>query len=134
MANKTHISHFFLGGFFIAAGLMHFVATEDYVAMMPVYLPWHEGLVVLSGILEIAGGIGVLLPAQRRVAGIGLIVLLVAVFPANVHVAVHQLPIGETYLTPAFLWARLPLQLGFLYWVAHQTLFTEAREESEFYG
>lgn len=132
MAAKTQLSHTVLGGFFIVAGLMHFLATEEYVAMMPVYLPWHEGLVYLSGFFEIAGGIGVLLPKQRRAAGVGLIVLLVAVFPANVHVAIHQLPIGDSQLSPALLWARLPLQLALLYWVGQQTLFAESREIHSF--
>ena len=132
MVQKTQISHWCLGGFFIVAGCMHFLATENYVAMMPVYLPWHEGLVYLSGFFEIAGGIGVLLPQQRRAAGIGLMVLLVAVFPANVHVAIHQLPIGDTHLSPAWLWGRLPLQVAFMYWVAQQTLFTETQENLTF--
>ena len=128
MAMHTHISGIILGIFFLAAGVMHFVATDQYVAMMPFFLPWHEGLVYLSGFLEIAGGIGVMFSSTRRFAGVGLIVLLIAVFPANVHVALHGLPIADTGVPIWSLWLRLPLQLVFLYWVAKVTLFDASFE------
>ena len=128
MKQRNQLASRVLGVFFITAGLIHFVATDEYVAMMPVYLPWHEELVYLSGLLELAGGIGVMTPAFRRASGIGLIVLLVAVFPANVHVAMHGLPVGQTQLPVWGLWLRLPLQIVFLYWVAKTTLFDESLE------
>ena len=126
MDPRNNMASNVLGVFFIAAGMTHFAATDGYIAMMPVYLPWHEELVYLSGFLELSGGIGVMIPAFRRAAGIGLIVLLVAVFPANVHVAMHGLPVGQTQLPLWGLWLRLPLQMVFLYWVAKTTLFDES--------
>jgi len=81
---------------------------------MPPYLPAHLALVYVSGVFEILGGIGVLVPRVRSMAGWGLVALLVAVFPANLHMAMHP------ELFPGFssgaLYARLPFQLFFLWW------------------
>ena len=63
--------------------------TAPFVRAMPPYLPWHLGLVYLSGVFEVAGGIGLLVPRVRVAAAWGLIALYVAVFPANVHMALH---------------------------------------------
>jgi uncharacterized membrane protein len=114
-----------LGGFFVGAGLMHFVCADLYLAMMPVYLPWHETLVYLSGAFEVVGGLGVLFSGSRQWAGIGLIALLIAIFPANVHVALHHLPMGTQVFPQWILWLRLPLQLLFIQWVAVATLYTD---------
>ena len=115
MKQRNQMGSSILGVFFITAGIMHFVAGDEYIAMMPVSFPWDGALVYLSGLLELAGGIGVMIPTFRRASGIGLIVLLVAVFPANVHVAMHGLPVGQTQLPFWALWLRLPLQIVFLY-------------------
>src|SRR5580658_2449711 len=97
-----------LGLLFIILGANHFLNPAPYLAMMPSYLPWPETLNFVSGAAEIAGGVGVILPATRALAAWGLIALLVAVFPANVQVALHGWP-GESI--PAWvLWARLPFQ------------------------
>ncbi len=100
----------------VGAGLNHFVAADTYVAMMPSALPAHRALVYLSGIAEIAGGLGLILPATRRWAAWGLIALLVAVFPANVNMAINHLPLGERVVPTWALWARLPLQLVLIAW------------------
>jgi len=73
-----------LAGFFIFAGVMHFVQPELYAAIVPPWLPNAPLLVALSGAFEILGGLGVLHPVTRRLAGWELIALLIAVFPANV--------------------------------------------------
>jgi uncharacterized membrane protein len=105
------------GLLFVAAGSNHFLNTPFYVSIMPPYLPWHEALVYVSGLVEI--GLGALLLNERysRLAAWGLIALLIAVFPANVHMAVH--PEQYEWASPLILWLRLPLQ-GFLilwaYW------------------
>ena len=86
--------------------------------MMPAYFPWHRELVVISGIAEIAGGLGILSAKIRRLAGWGLIALLVAVFPANLQVALHGWP--GVQIPQWILWARLPLQpvlIAWVYWV-----------------
>lgn len=100
----------------VGAGLNHFIAADTYVAMTPSALPAHRALVYLSGIAEIAGGLGLILPATRRWAAWGLIALLVAVFPANVNMAINHLPLGERVVPTWALWARLPLQLVLIAW------------------
>lgn len=101
---------------FLAAGLLHFLAPEGYVGIVPSYLPDARTLVYVSGAAEIAGGVGLAVPRLRRAAGWGLIVLLVAVFPANLDMALHP----ERHSIPeTLLWARLPLQ-GVLIWWVHR--------------
>ena len=105
-----------LAAFFTYAGVSHFTNPEFFVSIMPPYLPAHLELVYLSGVFEILGGLGVLPVATRRWAGIGLIALLVAVFPANLHMALNP----ELYAAdgaPAWaLYGRLPIQLLFGLW------------------
>jgi uncharacterized membrane protein len=102
--------------FFVAAGLNHFLMPAVYAGMLPTWMPWPAGLVALSGGCEVLGGIGILIPAVRLFAGWGLIALLVAVFPANMHAALagHIPGLGAS---PALLWARLPFQAVFIAWV-----------------
>ncbi len=110
-----------MGGLYVAAGAMHFVATRAYERIMPMYIPlgWHHELVLLSGAAEIAGGLGVILPGRRRAAAWGLVCLLVAVMPANVWMAQH--PELYPYVPVWVLWARLPLQLPLIWWAWRYT-------------
>ena len=78
-----------LAAFFVFAGVTHFTNPEFFIAIVPAWLPNAPLLVAVSGVAEIAGGIGVLIPRTRRLAGWGLIALLVAVYPANVDMALH---------------------------------------------
>jgi uncharacterized membrane protein len=106
-----------LAAFFVLAGLNHFYMPALYAGMLPHGMPWPAGLVAISGAFEILGGVGVLVPTFRRAAGWGLIALLVAVFPANVHAAmVGHVP--GLRASPALLWFRLPFQAVFIAWVA----------------
>ena len=102
--------------FFLAAGIAHFVNTEFYVSIMPPYLPAHLALVYLSGVFEIVGGLAALPLATRRLAGYGLIALLLAVFPANIHMAVNPDEYVAGGMTLGALYARLPLQLVLMGW------------------
>jgi uncharacterized membrane protein len=70
----------------------------------------------VSGVAEIAGGLGLLVPRTRRAAAWGLIALFIAVFPANVNMAVNELPLGTKTVPAWTLWARLPLQLVLIAW------------------
>ncbi len=102
-------------------GVLHFTATERFVRIVPRYLPAPEALVLVSGIFEIAGGIGLLLPRTRRLAGLGLILLYVAVFPANLNMAMNEVQADPAHPVPSWaLWARLPFQALFM-WVAYWT-------------
>ena len=82
---------------------------------MPPYLPAHRELVYLSGVFEILGGIGLLIPGLRRFAGWGLIALLLAVFPANVHMALNPQPFIDQGIPLWALYARLPVQFLLMY-------------------
>jgi uncharacterized membrane protein len=75
--------------FFIVAGIMHFVTPVPYRQIIPPGFPSPALLVVISGICEIAGGAGLLVPRLRRAAAIGLILLLIAVYPANIYMVHH---------------------------------------------
>lgn len=106
-----------LAAFFIAAGTNHFRVPGAYIAMIPPWLPWPAGLNLIAGVCELMGGIGVLLPPMRLAAGWGLIALLVAVFPANLHVALIGRMPGFSF-SQAILWLRLPFQAVLIAWVA----------------
>jgi len=101
--------------FFVAAGVAHFTNAEFFVAIMPPYLPAHLELVYLSGILEILGGVGILVASTRRFAGYGLMALLAAVYPANLHMAINPELFPD--VSPTALYARLPLQFVFAAWI-----------------
>jgi uncharacterized membrane protein len=101
----------------IIAGILHFVRPDAYAAIVPDWLPVPVMLVYISGVFEILGGLGLILPATRRLAAWGLIALFVAVFPANIHMAVHAIsPLGGEPLPGWALWGRLPLQLVLIWW------------------
>ena len=100
--------------FFVVAGTMHFVSLDAYVKIMPPYLPWHLELVYISGVAEIALGALMLLRRWQAVAGWGMIALCVAVFPANLHMALH--PELFTQFSPQGLLFRLPLQAVAIAW------------------
>jgi uncharacterized membrane protein len=110
-----HLARWLLAVFFIAAGANHFRVPQVYLGMMPPALPWPETLNYVCGAAEILGGIGLLVPAARPAAGWGLIVLLVAIFPANVHAALEGKMPGFSF-SPLTLWLRLPFQAGFIAW------------------
>lgn len=102
----------------IGAGANHFLDPATYVAMMPSALPAPTALVYVSGVAEIAGGLGLIPLRTRRWAAWGLVALLIAVFPANVNMAVNELPLGDRAVPTWALWARLPLQLVLIAWAA----------------
>jgi len=104
---------------FIVAGLNHFLMTAFYVSIVPPYLPAPLALVIISGLAEI--GLGALLLFQRwaSLAAWGLIALLIAVFPANLHMALH--PELYPFAPAALLWLRLPLQAVLIAWAYWHT-------------
>src|SRR5262245_45547889 len=99
---------------FVLAGVNHFRDPTFYVRIMPPYLPWHLPLVYVSGACEIALGVLLVIPRTSRLAAWGLIALLVAVFPANVHMAMN--PQDFPKFSPAALYVRLPLQVVLVAW------------------
>lgn len=108
-----------LAVFFIGSGVNHFVIPGTYRQIVPPSLGDPELLVRVSGVAEIAGGVGVLVPRTRRLAGFGLIALLAAVFPANVYMAQNP---AKFVKVPAWaLYARLPLQPLAMWWAWRAT-------------
>jgi uncharacterized membrane protein len=107
--------------FYISAGILHFTKTEFYLKIVPPYIPWHLAMVRISGGCEIAGGIGLLIPATRRAAAWALVALLIAVFPANIYMVTDPVAAGAASISPLVLWGRLPLQFVFIAWVLWAT-------------
>jgi uncharacterized membrane protein len=103
--------------FYIVAGALHFIKTDAYLRIMPPYIPWHLAMVRISGVFEILGGLGLLVPPTRRAAAWGLIALLIAVFPANVYMATNPIEAGATSIAPILRWGRLPLQVLLVWWL-----------------
>ena len=97
------------------AGVLHFVSPNGFAAIVPAFLPFPVMLVYVSGVFEILFGIGLLIPRLRRYAAWGLVALFIAVFPANINMAVNQLPFfGTVY--PIGNWVRLPFQILLIAW------------------
>ena len=109
----------------IVIGALHFTHPDVFVSIMPPYLPYHLELVWLSGAFEIAGGIGLATIRFRRIAALGLIALFIAVFPANLHMAINDVPFMGERVEPVALWLRLPLQVVYIYWAWHISRVTQ---------
>lgn len=111
------ISRAVLALFFVGAGVAHFLSPRPYLAIMPKSLPWPTALVYISGVAEIAGGAGLLFTRTRKIATLGLIGLLVAVFPANIYAAQQGMEVAGRPVPGWILWLRLPLQGVLILWV-----------------
>ena len=112
--------------FFVLAGLNHFINPAFYLKIMPPFLPSHLLLVYLSGFFEMVLGGMILVSALTHIAAWGLIVLLIAIFPANIHMAINPQLYPE--INPVVLWLRLPLQAVFIawaYWLAQPDIQQE---------
>lgn len=107
--------------FSVAAGIAHFVFPDAYARIVPPYLPRPGFLVLISGIAEIAGGIGILVPITRRMAAFGLVILLIAVFPANIYMATAHIPFAGLAGKSWLQWLRLPLQAPLIWWAWQYT-------------
>lgn len=102
---------------FIFAGISHFAAPSKFMEMMPPFLPAPEFLIYLSGICEVVGGISLIVSKVKSFAAVGLILLLMAVFPANIYVALNNIQLGGFMSFLVYQWMRLPMQLVLIGWV-----------------
>ena len=111
--DATSIARWVLAVAMVFAGVMHFVKPRFYLRMMPPYVPMHREVVIVSGVIEIALGVALLVEQTRPWSAYALIALFVAVFPANVHMALHA---KELRVPPPIGWGRLPFQALFIAW------------------
>jgi len=108
-----------VGPFFVVAGALHFVVPRTYKRIIPPWVPIPEAMVYASGVAEIAGGVGMMVPARRRLAGWWLIATMAGVFPANLHMALNAEDYPQVPGGVVSLWARLPFQGVFIAWILH---------------
>jgi uncharacterized membrane protein len=97
-------------------GILHFATPAPFVKIVPAILPAPLALVYISGFFEILGSIGLLIPRVSRAAAWGLIALFIAVFPANINMAVNQIYLDGLPQSPGLLWGRLPFQAVLIAW------------------
>jgi uncharacterized membrane protein len=116
---------------FIGAGILHFVRPASYAGIVPYFLPHPLALVYLSGLAEVAGGAGVLFPQVRTFAGRGLILLLIAVSPANVQMLVSARAAHAPRWFETILWIRLPVQVLLIAWVWRATLYGDGGDKQQ---
>ena len=105
-----------LAAIMVSAGVLHFVRPSGFVKIVPAVFPAPYLLVFVSGAFEILGGLGLLYRPTRRFASYGLIALFVAVFPANINMAVNDIQPADMHIPESLLWLRLPLQALLIAW------------------
>ena len=123
---KTALCIFF-ALFFVAAGVMHFVAVEDFAAIVPPLLPFPKFIVWVTGLMEIGMGVMLLCPHFRPRVGVLLGLFLLAVLPANIYMAMAGISYGDSVTSPAALWTRVALQfplIAIIYWATRPNLRT----------
>jgi uncharacterized membrane protein len=121
---------FLLSFFFAFAGVMHFVIPGTYLGIMPAWIPYPLEMVYVSGVAEMAGGLGLLIPSLRKAAAFGLIALLIAVFPANIQMLANAIHSGASTAYTALLWLRLPLQPLLIVWIYRSALRSSAQSKT----
>jgi len=107
------------GAAFILASIPHFTSPERYLPMMPPFVPAPAAMIFVSGVAELIGGLGMLIPRTARYASWWLALLLVVIFPANVYVAISGVNAAGLPSSPWYTWSRLPFQILFIWWVLY---------------
>jgi uncharacterized membrane protein len=105
----------------IVVGTLHFAVPDPFVKIVPDYLPHHLALVYISGFFEILGGIGILVPPVSQAAAWGLVLLFIAVFPANINMAINEIDLPGIPDSSVLRWGRLPLQAVLIAWALWYT-------------
>ena len=114
ICSMKKLSLFIMSVFYIGAGINHFWNPEFYLRIMPPWLPWNNELVVLSGVCEAFFGVLLLFSSARRIAAWGIILLLIAIFPANIQMMLNYWNESNPMLWISIL--RLPLQIILIWW------------------
>ena len=106
-----NLTIFLVAFFYINVGIKHFTEPYWFMHIMPPYIPFHLELVYLSGFIEVVLGLLLFIPKSRKIASYGLILLLIAVYPANIYLALNEIPQQKIGISSfAASWIRLPLQ------------------------
>jgi uncharacterized membrane protein len=126
--SRKRIARFVLAAFMLGVGALHFVTPEPFMRIVPRALPAPLLLVYVSGFFEMLGGAGILIERTRRIAGLGLVALYIAVFPANINMAVNDIQPPNMHIPEPLLWLRLPLQLALIWWAWSCTRPAKARK------
>lgn len=119
-----NVSLFAMAVLYIAAGLNHFIHPAFYIKIMPPWLPYHTALILISGVCEIAFGLMLLVPATRKTAAWLIILMLIAIFPANIQMMLNYLHENNSRLWIAIV--RLPLQIVLIWWAYRFTKIRQA--------
>ena len=117
ITSKKDISRILISLIFIFIGILHFKMTEKFILIVPPIIPYAKEVIYISGIFEVLGGVGILIPKLKRQAAFGLILLLIIVFPANIYMALYNIRLGGILNNSILQWLRLPLQVIFIWWV-----------------
>jgi uncharacterized membrane protein len=119
MSQLRLASRLLLAALFLAAGTLHLANPQLFLPIMPPWIPWHLFCILASGVFELLGGLGLLIPRPgvQKLAGTGLLLLLLAVFPAKIYMAVEHIQVHGIPSQPWMAWARLPLQPLLMLWI-----------------
>ncbi len=107
---------------FLLTGCAHFMFTSEMAQILPLWVGHPTAIIYVTGLLELAGAIGLWISVFSRAAGIGLFIFLAAVFPANIYAAVHRIDVGGQGGGPLYLLIRAPLQILLMTWVWYFTV------------
>jgi uncharacterized membrane protein len=102
---------------FVFTGVSHFLMPDMFMKLMPPFIPFPLAMVYISGVFEILGGIGLIISKTKKAASYGLILLLLAVYPANIYTALENIQLGGFMNYPAYQWFRVALQIPLIVWV-----------------
>jgi uncharacterized membrane protein len=118
-----------LAALFVFTGISHFVMPEELAHLLPAFIPLRMELIAATGVLEILGAIGLVIPPLTRLASIALILFLLSVLPANIYGAFNHVPFGAHELGPVYLLARIPFQLFLMWWAYYYGIRTLPRRQ-----
>lgn len=110
-----------IAAFFILAGVMHFIQDDSFAAIVPPLLPFPKLIVWMTGVIEIILALMILLPKYRALAGTLFAPYLLAVLPANIYMAMANIPLGDMAASPTALWLRVAMQfplIALIYWAS----------------
>ena len=113
-----------LAAFYLLAGIVHIRAPGGFLKIVPPFVPWPETVVFLTGLCEIAGAVGLFIPALRKAAGWGLVAYAVCVFPANIYQAIYMIPVPPLPNSWWYHGPRMVLQPIIIWWTLYASHIT----------